>query len=161
MATLLFHSARTIDEWSSEDGTRLAHRPYPSAGARHPIGITVVANDVEGLAAGAWDFDPVHCRLQPSDWHAETVARIVGAATAALGGVTPPTLVVAIAEPDRTVSRYPAGTAHLWRDAGAMLTTVHIVAAAIGLRSSIVGIGGQIGDETDNAIDVGAVAVGR
>jgi SagB-type dehydrogenase family enzyme len=161
LATLLFHSARTIDEWASDDGTRLAHRPYPSAGARHPIGITVVANEVDGLAAGAWDFDPVRCRLQPSDWRSESAARVVGAATAALGGVTPPALVVAVAEPDRTLSRYPAGTAHLWRDAGAMLTTVHLVATATGLQSSIVGIGGQIGDESEHAIDVGAVAVGR
>jgi SagB-type dehydrogenase family enzyme len=161
LATLLFHSARTIDEWTDEDGTRLAHRPYPSAGARHPIGITVVANDVEGLASGAWQFDPAQLRLRPSAWDHETVTRLVNVATAALGGVTPPALVVAVAEPDRTLRRYPAGTAHLWRDAGAMLATVHMVATAIGLRSSIVGIGGHIADESDDAIDVGAVAVGH
>lgn len=161
LATLLFHSARTVDEWASEDGARLAHRPYPSAGARHPIGITLVANKVEGLTEGAWVFDPVRCQLLPSPWDAETIRRVMEAATAALGGAAPSALLVAVADADRTLTRYPAGTAHLWRDAGAMLATAHLVAAATGLRSSIVGIGGQIGDETAHAIDVGAVALGH
>lgn len=161
LATLLFHSARTIDEWISDDGMRLAHRPYPSAGARHPIGITVVAQDVEGLARGAWVFDSVRCRLVPCRWSVETSIRLVDSATAALGGVVPPALIVAVAEPDRTATRYRGATAHLWRDAGAMLATVHLAAAGMGLRSTIVGIGGQIGDEADDSIDVGGVAVGN
>ena len=82
-------------------------------------------------------------------------------ASNALGGLRPPALLLAVAEPERTLSRYPAGTAHLWRDAGALLTTLHLLAASLDLASCIVGISGVLGHEDAARVDLGALAFGR
>jgi hypothetical protein len=66
-----------------------------------------------------------------------------------------------VAEPERTLSRYPAGTAHLWRDTGALLATLHLLASSVGLSSCIVGTSGLLGDENEARIDLGALALGR
>jgi hypothetical protein len=69
-----------------------------------------------------------------------------------------------VAHPLRTLSRYPEGMSLIWRDAGALLATVHLVASDLGLSSCIVGTSGVL--RTDHAgplgpVDVGAVALGN
>lgn len=161
LSTLLFNGARVFDEWLDHHGVNVSYRPHPSAGGRHPLSILVLAAEVEGLEPGAWAFDPSRCVLTDADWDPDRIDDALAIASNALGGLRPPTLLLAVAEPERTLSRYPAGTAHLWRDAGALLTTLHLLAASLDLASCIVGISGVLGNEDAARVDLGALAFGR
>lgn len=161
LSTLLFNGARVLDEWLDRDGTNISRRPHPSAGGRHPHSILVLVDEIEGLEPGAWVFDPSRCILADAGWGPDRIDDALVTASDALSGLRPPSLLFAVAEPERTLSRYPAGTAHLWRDAGALLTTLHLLAASLDLASCIVGISGVLGHEDAAQIDLGALALGR
>ena len=160
LSTLLFNGARVLDEWRDCQGINVSRRPHPSAGGRHPLSILVLVGEVEGLAPGAWAFDPSRCVLTDANWDPDRIDDALVVASNALYGLRPPALLLAVAEPERTLSRYPAGTAHLWRDAGALLTTLHLLAASLDLASCIVGISGVLGHEEAARIDLGALAFG-
>lgn len=69
--------------------------------------------------------------------------------------------VVAVAEPDVLLARYPEGVSLLWRDAGAFCATTQFVADSFSLRSRIIGISHEL-DATHRqvpAFAVGAVAL--
>ena len=161
LSTLLFNGARVLDEWLDRQGANVSRRPHPSAGGRHPLSILVLVDEVEGLTPGAWAFDPSRCTLTDANWHPDRIDDALVVASNALAGRRPPALLLAVAEPERTLSRYPAGTAHLWRDAGALLTTLHLLAASLDLASCIVGISGVLGHEDAARVDLGALAFGR
>ncbi len=161
LSTLLFNGARVLDEWLDRDGTNISRRPHPSAGGCHPLSILVLVDEIEDLEPGAWVFDPSRCILADAGWGPDRIDEALFVASDALSGLRPPSLLFAVAEPERTLSRYPAGTAHLWRDAGALLTTLHLLAASLDLASCIVGISGVLGHEDAAQIDLGALAFGR
>ena len=161
LSTLLFNGARVLDEWRDHHGINVSHRPHPSAGGRHPLSILALVSNVDGLAPGAWAFDPSRCVLTDAGFDPDRIDDALVAASNALGGLRPAALLLAVAEPERTLSRYPAGTAHLWRDAGALLTTLHLLAASLDLASCIVGISGVLGHEEAAQVDLGALAFGR
>lgn len=160
LSTLLFSGARIIEEWPDRQGVNVSHRPHPSAGGRHPLSILVLVSAVEGLSPGAWEFEPSRCALTDVGWGPDRLDVVLAAASDALTGYWPPVLLMAVAEPERTLSRYPAGTAHLWRDTGALLATLHLLAASLGLASCIVGTSGLLGNEDAARIDLGALAFG-
>lgn len=164
LATVLVRSGRIID-WDYDDrGVETSYRPYPSAGAVHPLTIDVIADDVAGLAPGCWEFDPFRCDLTPSRHTAEAINRARTLITAAANVPTVPASLVLIANPARTLQRYPNGTAHLWRDAGVLLATLHLAASDIGLGSSIVGTSGALkpfAPSDDGTVDVGSLVLGR
>lgn len=160
LATLLFSGARTLEEWTDRHGVTVSHRPHPSAGARHPLSILVLVSEVEALEPGAWCFEPSRCVLSQVAWH-DRFESVLSGVVDAVGGHRPPAVLIMVAEPERTLSRYPAGTAHLWRDTGALLATLHLLASSVGLSSCIVGTSGLLGDENEARIDLGALALGR
>lgn len=158
VGSLLVRTGRVIDWATAPDGYVTTHRPVPSAGARHPLDVHVLAGDVDGLAAGAWRFDAVRCELVTTSLPHERALVQLGEV---LGTATPPAALVAVAHLPRTLSRYPTGLSLLWRDAGALLATLHLCATDIGLASCIAGTCGVLVDEPDiGTIDVGALVFG-
>lgn len=160
VARVLVGAARVQATAVANDGYVTSQRPTPSAGGRHPFELHVIANAVDGLERGSWHFDPLRCGLSrvATDW-----SRALDAITDALGGSTPPAAVVLVAYPSRTLSRYPTGMPLLWRDAGALLTTLHLCATDAGAASCIVGSCGVYADvlgASEPTIDVGALAFG-
>ena len=145
-------------------GARVDHRPAPSAGARHPITLVVLANVVSGMASGGWTLDPDAAVLRPAVYGADQVRHALEAIAAALHICDPPpAAVVAVAFPDRTLTRYPLGISLLWREAGALLMLLHLAATDIGLGSCIAGTCGVLHAPSPSIhapIDVGAVALG-
>jgi hypothetical protein len=59
------------------------------------------------------------------------------------------------------LSRYPAGGALVWRDAGVMLGGLHLCASDIELGSCIIGSCGLLESNSQSTVDIGAVLVGR
>jgi SagB-type dehydrogenase family enzyme len=155
---MLVRCLRVIDWAEGADGYVQTHRPTPSAGARHPIDVHLLAHDVEGLPGGAWRFDALTCELvATSADHDATLERL----GSIVGRAAPPSALLAVAHLDRTLSRYPDGLSLLWRDAGALLATLHLCATDLGLASCIVGATGVMMDDITLAeVDVGALIVG-
>lgn len=162
IGTLLVRTSRVV-RWdvSVEDFTS-SHRPTPSAGARHPFDIWVAASDVTDLPQGWWIFDPLRCDLvqaafhRPPDDFLDELMSLTGAPR------RPPTAIVLVARFQRTLSRYPAGTSLVWRDAGVLLGYLHLCATDLGLGSCILGTSGLVMDDgkDDLSCDVGCLIVG-
>lgn len=160
LATVLVRAGRVSAWVNGPDGFQLTHRPAPSAGGRHPCELLICAVDVVDLPSGWWGFDATRCDLVRVDGaefdvtsSAETVRAVLG-----MEGL-PPAVIFAVAHLPRTLSRYPAGTSLVWRDAGVLLGLLHLCAADLTLGSCIVGLGGVLPLKLPR-VDVGAVAIG-
>jgi SagB-type dehydrogenase family enzyme len=114
-------------------------RTSPSAGARSPLEVYVIAIRVEGLEAGVYHYDALDHRLERlADLPADDVL------TAALGGQTwaaaAPALLVHTAVPARSRFRYDTGRAYrdLLLTLGHLSQNVLLLATALGLGSLFV-----------------------
>jgi SagB-type dehydrogenase family enzyme len=156
IAAVLVAGARVLAEDKADDGYLRTWRPYPSAGGRHPIDLLVVSPDVDGLAPGAWWFDAWSCELvREANFD---IGPPIRAAESIIGSAVP-AIVFAVAMPGRTLERYPNGMSLVWRDAGVVLQTLHLLANDAGLASCILGTT-AIAVREGATCDVGAVALG-
>lgn len=164
LATLLVRGARVRAWAEGPDGYQITHRPAPSAGARHPFRLLLAAQQVDGLEAGWWWFDPVQCDLTRAEQYLPSPEEAV-ATVAEVGQLdrAPGAVVFLMAYFERTLSRYPAGGSLVWRDAGVLLGLLHLCATDLTLGSCIIGTCGIVRiDRTPQLVaDVGAVAIGR
>lgn len=114
-------------------------RAHPSAGGTHSIEPVVQIRDVPGLEPGWYRQDGPSfgsiARLETTTFDA-----IERPTDAALRGMRAPAILYAVADVDLIAARYPTGASLLWRDAGAFLTTGHLLATSFGATSTIVGI---------------------
>jgi SagB-type dehydrogenase family enzyme len=161
LATLLCATGRIIEWAEAGDGFQKTSRPVPSAGGRHPCELLVAISDARDIAPGLWLFHPLRCTLiqLPVPPTLESAMQAVSTATLCSPA---PTTVFVVGDMTRTLSRYPAGTTLAWRDAGAVLATLHLAATAASLNSCIVGTSGVlIYDQATTKADLGALVVGR
>lgn len=158
VATLLIRAGQ-ISDWRRLGGFTHTHRPHPSAGGRHPLRLYLVAHAVDGLAAGSYLFDPLRAELRSVevDRAAEAIHAI--AEQMALNQLPPVTIFLG-AELERTLSRYPTGLSLVWRDAGALMATLHLVATDLGLASCLAGTCGLLFTDAEQ-VDVGALILGQ
>lgn len=165
LAALLVRAGRTRTLAEDPSGRQLESRPFPSAGARHPHELVLASCGVDGLDDAWWWFDPFTCDLVPVAAAPDPDSALVAIADVAAMGRPPTAAVFAAAAFDRTLSRYPAGSTLAWRDAGAVLATLHLVATELGLASCIIGTSGTVRIPAQGhsrpAVDVGAVAIGN
>ncbi|MFD4406937.1 SagB/ThcOx family dehydrogenase [Nocardia sp. NPDC058499] len=63
--------------WAAQGHTADGHRVCPSAHARYPLALSIVAGDVDGLAAGVYTYDAEsgHLRLTALGDHRDAVAQ--------------------------------------------------------------------------------------
>jgi SagB-type dehydrogenase family enzyme len=145
-------------------GAAIAQRPAPSAGARHPLTLVVLASDVSGLPSGGWALDPDAAVLRPSIHAPDAVTSALAQIGDALHiSHAPPAAILAVGNPDATLSRYPDGISLLWREVGALLMLVHLACTDIGLGSCIAGtcaILHPVPSDPSALVDLGAVALG-
>ncbi len=146
-------------------GAPVAQRPAPSAGARHPLTLVVLARDVPGLPRGGWALDPDAAVLRRSVHAPDASDRALAQIGDALRiSHPPPAAIVAVGYPNATLSRYPDGISLLWRGAGALLMLIHLAATDIGLGSCLAGTCAVLHPVTDDPsapVDFGAVALGN
>jgi SagB-type dehydrogenase family enzyme len=142
LAALLTRTARVVLSGCDDFGVPITHRPYPSAGARHPIDLRVAAIEVDSLDSGSYVFDPMGCSLNAEgDIPEEAIAKVREQAEVSRG---PAAGIVCVAHFERTLARYPAGSSLVWRDAGILLGLLQLVATDLGLASCIVGATGSV-----------------
>ena len=145
-------------------GTPIARRAAPSAGARHPLALVVLAHNVISLPPGGWALDPDAAVLRPTRHSPDTVHRALMQLSDALHTTEPPpAAVLAVGRPSATLNRYPDGISLLWREVGALLMLVHLAATDIGLGSCLVGtcaILYPVSGDPSALVDLGAVVLG-
>lgn len=142
------------------DGYKGTHRYVPSAGARHPCELIVLANKVDGLARGYWRFDGLENRLIPLNERKDIddVMDYIQETTSV--GWNVPALIFLEAYFERTLSRYPHGLSMVYLDAGCLLGNLHLAATASGLPSTILGRTGVLGVRK-HSTDIGCLVLGK
>lgn len=141
LSTILWFTAKTFSSKHEESGYNWQHRPTPSAGGRHPIDI-LITNQNPGRDA-FYLYDPLAhalCELEVHDEEAgeELLCEIETALP--IGGAT---IICFVAQFERTLSKYDHGESLVWRDSGALLALVCLVAEALQLSCCGFGITGE------------------
>jgi len=141
LSALLWYSSKTLSTWVEPNGFRWEHRPAPSAGGRHPVDLLVVSdNRAENVA---YIYDPfAHAlnRIQIQGPGKVTgLVREVNNIVSCRGA----TIIWHLAQFARTLSKYVDGESLVWRDAGALLATMGLVAEALRLSFCAIGITGE------------------
>lgn len=135
LSSLLWYSARTQAVSHSNYGFELEQRPVPSGGAIHPIHILIKSPDEPHW--GRYDsrqhsliaLESASLILEGLEDHSESV----------LPGSTA-TKILLVAEPGKTGAKYDHPESVIWRDAGALLAVLSVVAQALHLNYCPLGI---------------------
>ncbi|GAA0902679.1 nitroreductase family protein [Virgisporangium aurantiacum] len=164
VGTVLARAGLTRGRSTDLAGAPIAHRAAPSAGGRHPLTLVLLAGHVRGLDPGSWILDPDAAVLRRGAHSSDRTTQALQELAQAMDQTRlPPAAVLAVAHPDRTLSRYPDGISLLWRETGALLMLVHLAAADLGLGSCIVGTCGVLHADDGSGtgpVDLGAVVLG-
>lgn len=160
--TLLWHSARAI-EVGRPNIESWQHRPTSSAGGRHPIDLLIFREENKLKVIYLYDaLSHALKRLNASDEDLDqffsSVNRVIPLDQA--------TIIWFAAQFERTLSKYENGESLVWRDAGALLTTIALVAECIRVNSCAVGITGEpdisrMLNSREKVVGVGGVLVGQ
>ena len=160
LSTLLHHAAGVIRSGRNDSLGDYALRPFPGGGARSELEVYVVAQAVDGLAAGAYRYQPWDHAMEQlrgrDDGHA-AVLRRAHDATGGLLNADPPVVVLISAVLARIIPKYPEiGTRLVYLDTGGLLQTLYLVSTALGLAPCALGGGDEAADGEWLGLDPGA-----
>lgn len=146
-------------------GHDVTFRRAPSAGARHPLTLVLLAGEIEGLGPNtSWVLDGRRAVLRPGRFDtADTVDALDTLTDAVRCPSRVPAAIIAVADPPRILDRYPDGISLLWRETGALLMLLHLAATDLNLASCIAGTSGILCRDTGTGtdpVDVGALVLG-
>jgi SagB-type dehydrogenase family enzyme len=142
----LYRAARVKRVFAPDDrgdGHELTERPYPGAGACYELETYLAVTHCGGLAPGLYHYEPLRHRLESISCDRADVARLNHDASLTAGSRgDQQVLVILAARFNRLATKYGAGSyALILKDAGVLLQTMSLVAAAMGLGSCILGSG--------------------
>lgn len=163
LSLLLWHSARAASVSDPSAYTRWQHRPVPSAGGRHPIDLLVLRK-----CEGFWQvylYNPISHSVSKlalrggtsPDQFVDRINKVVPVGQA--------TVIWFGAQFDRTMSKYKNGESLVWRDAGALISIISIVAEALEMNSCALGVTGEpwlssLLDSGKNVVGAGGMLIG-
>lgn len=158
LGALMTLTCRTQRVASSDLGFPLSQTPCPSAGAIHPIHVLLIRPDDERC----YRYDPyqhalhnIPCRLDVRQVM-DSMQDVLPAPAA--------TLLLFVAEPGMTASKYEAAESLIWRDAGVQLGLFAMASEALGISFCPLGVTGEpwVGQLIDQPglAGVGAAFVG-
>lgn len=145
LGELLFRTlrVRTVLPPTEADRQGRSDRPYPSAGACHPLEAYVAVARCRGLAPGLWHYHPQQHALYRMDVPAEQLEELLHDAMRASGADAPPQLLVVLsARFGRTAWVYGRLTRRfVLQEVGVVFQSVYLVATAMGLAACALGRG--------------------
>lgn len=134
----LWHSCRTRGIGASTLGFDLEHRASPSAGAIHPIHVIIKRpQDVQW-----WLYQPQTHSLAELKQESAKLIGLEGYAKEVLDGAQAVTMLF-LAEHGKTLVKYQNGCSLIWRDAGALIGIMALIATAMDLSFCPLGITGE------------------
>jgi SagB-type dehydrogenase family enzyme len=135
----LLHSSYGVVGTATVNGFDFDHRPVPSAGARYPLHLFVLARSVDGLGAGAYRFDPSNRTLNPTGLRPDDPA----IATVFMGQsyvATASAIIVIAADVGKTLERYAdRGYRYVLFEAGHVAQNIALCAAMSGVGTLEIG----------------------
>jgi len=150
LSSLLWHSMRLRYRRAGRFGIGRESRSAPSAGGLHPVRLLVLP--VDHADGGIYD-DHRHA-LVPIDAAALALNR---ASVGEILGVARGTTIQLVADPALVGACYENPESLIWRDAGALIATVCLVATALGQTATPVG---RVGSAIVNAAGLSEVFIG-
>jgi len=112
---------------------RATFRTVPSAGARHPFETIILANCIEGLPVGLYQYLAVEHQLASIDADADTAERLAGACYGQAMVKEAAATFIWVADRYRMVWRYgERGIRYLHLDAGHICQNLYLAAESIG-----------------------------
>ena len=159
LAELLWVFARCYETRVDARSVLRQKRPYPSAGGIYETEIIVV----DWSQPIASRYDAISHVLQPIDVAVSEYSAFRNKIGGLLEG--PATLIVCAAHKCALEAAYESSESLAWRDAGSLQAILHLTAAALGMRSKLLGILGSefiasLASNCRNFIAIGAVAIG-
>jgi len=141
LSSFLWHAARTRISYRDWNGRLFQSKPSPSAGGCHPHDLLIVRPSKQGLAAFIYDSNAhslgeLRCQKRDLRHFAKQVAQVVPNQSG--------TIIWLVGQPQRTANLYWNPESLLWRDAGALIAVMAIVAEALNLSFCPVGITGDL-----------------
>lgn len=117
-------------------------RPYPSAGARHPLEIYPLVRCCPDLEPGLYHYGTAAHRLYPVRGLDTEVAQLAAEALPYPSAPPPPVVIILAARFQRTQWVYPSiAYSLILKDTGVLLQTMYLVATAMGLAPCAIGSG--------------------
>lgn len=143
LSEVLWHTSKVLEMHLATRSTRCQHRPTPSAGGRHPIDLLVARPEVPLGDTKVALYDPIAhalCDLiLPDENQFDQLLCALDQALPLGKG----TVLLFAAQFDRMLSKYVNGESLVWRDAGALVASISIVAEAFELSCCPVGFTGE------------------
>lgn len=138
LGALLWLTCRTHSLRLSEFGFDQEFRPYPSAGAMHPIHVVC-----QRSAEMPWErYEPLEHALVGVPG-TEALAQSAREKAGNILPISEAVLVGLVAEPGKTAAKYECVESLVWRDAGVLLGYLSIVAETLGLGFCPLGMTGN------------------
>lgn len=141
LGSLLWHSAKAKKVFIAETGNILSHRASASAGAIHPIDI-LISLPVTMESRLLYYYNPfLHklASLNVNRVELDNFFKNINNCLSIENGL----LIWFVADCSRTAVKYKNSESLIWRDAGALIMTVQLVATALNLNSCAVGTLGE------------------
>lgn len=138
LSALLWFSAKTLQTRRESSGFTWQHRPAPSGGGRHPVHILTITPAADRDLVSV--YEPEGHALLDLDLPKSPATDVF---LREIDSVLPPqlgTVLCFAADHTRTMTRYKNGESLVWRDAGALLATIHIAAEALSINCCAVGL---------------------
>jgi SagB-type dehydrogenase family enzyme len=135
LSKLLWCSSRCHSTWPDQNGIERQRRPYPSAGGIYETALIIA----DTSQPRTWCYDAVTHALRGIEPRRDSLEAFVQGVQAIGTGHQCTTLVAAV-HTCALNEAYEHAESLVWRDAGALLATLHLTAMALGLNSTILGI---------------------
>ncbi|WP_214409266.1 SagB/ThcOx family dehydrogenase [Sphaerisporangium fuscum] len=145
LGELLYRAARVREVFGPTPGMpyEASRRPYPGGGAVHELELYLTVGRCEGLALGAYYYDPLGHRLVTLPARQEDTRAMLAMASTATGGLATPDVLVTITSRFQRKSWKYSGLAYAatLKNVGVLYQTLYLVATAMGLAPCALGSG--------------------
>lgn len=138
LADFLWYSAKALSLTQGEDNMFCQHRYVPSAGGIHPIDLIVISPTERAVSI----YDPVAhalCKLKTEPEQLEAFLSYTGAVLEPSAG----TIIWYAARPEKVGAKYQNELSLIWRDAGALIASMYLIAEALDLNCCALGVLGN------------------
>lgn len=137
LAALMHLTCRVRATLAGPLSFKQSYRPVPSAGAIHPV--HVVLHRPEDAVLHRYDPHKHGLRALDTSFDVKNLRAIMHEVIDAPSA----TLLLFVAEPGLTESKYEAAASLVWRDAGVLLGSIAMAAEALSLNFSPMGVTGE------------------
>ncbi|WP_460578029.1 nitroreductase family protein [Hymenobacter coalescens] len=159
LADFLWYSAKALTMSQGPDAIFCQHRYVPSAGGIHPIDLLIISPVERTVSL----YDPVAhalCLLDISDDRLNAFLTYTEAVLNPESGV----MIWYAARPEKVSAKYQNEISLIWRDAGALIASMYLIAEALRLNCCALGVLGnnELRALTDNSsiLGVGGCIIG-